>query len=331
MARIAGGSPLYRIAKKCEMPGDNAFWKCVNFFFCQAMILYGAQIYKGLKKKFPEKKLCLFPTNSMGDAVVYGRFENYFLQYIGKREDETVLVCSDYLAGSLQTVGIKDIYPLSIRKIAPLVMANHFYGEDKIDLSAITGALIFDYESILDKSLKPCLLRFEFDSDKIQQDLLDAGCTPGRTVVLSPYENSMSQWGEQIPISEFWVELSEALKAAGFDVCTNCAGGEKEPPVEGTAKVYPKLSEAQEFIAQAGAAVVIRSGFTDYAAMTDGALITLYSSESYWKLFKLSGDKAIHGHHEIIYKGSVDDDGYRKTLISQIVGFIKDEKIDGRI
>ncbi len=314
-----------RFAKKCEVPGDSRFWRLLNFFFCQVMILYGTALYKKIRAKNPDKTLLLFSTNSAGDALMYGYFRDYLYRYIGS--EEVVHICSDYQSRPLEAIGARPLCPLGRGKIAALSMAAHFYGRDKIDIVTAYGTVIPDHRNITNKELRPHPPRFEFDSEAVDRQLAEAGCAAGKTVVLSPYANSLWDLGEKRVGPDFWHELAEALKDAGYCVCTNGAGGEAEPPVPGTKRIFPKFGECEELVSRAGAAVVLRSGFADYVALTRGTLITLYPSVAYWNRFQL-GVEEIKNKHELICDGAWEDEEYRSELVTRIVGLIKNEKAD---
>lgn len=318
----------YRVAKKCEQPGDSPFWQAMNFFFCQAMILYGIQVYKAIKKQFPDKTLIFFPANSGGDAVFYGFFKEYLFAFIGKNENETVLICSQYMKKPFDAVNAANMYLLPMWKICALNMAYHFYGSEKVDLVNTYGIIIGEYGNIRNKDLQARPLNFKVDKEQVTTVLSNANCRPGRTVILSPYENSLTEVQWQIPVRAFWEGLANALKAAGFDVCTNCLGDSKEPVIKGTSRVFPRLNECEELVDQAGATVILRSGFADWVSFSRGTMVTLYPSERAWTCFRLWNTKDFKNHHEIIYEGDVSDEKYRQELISQIVEMVKDAKTD---
>ena len=321
MARMRNASIAYRIAKKCEWP-QNTFWDFANFFFCQAMILRGLSVYKKIRREHPDKKLVLFPTNSAGDVALFGRFSQYLYNNILEKEEGALLICSEYLTKPMRSIGITNIYPINGNDVAALSMMNHFYGEERTGISPAYAFEIGDFANI---QIKPNHLRFDNHPERVSCELKNAKCLAGNTVVLSPYENSVSDWGEKPLSMDFWSKLASALKSEGFDVCTNCAGGEKEPPVPGTERVFPSYGDSMELVSQAGAAVAIRSGFVDFISMTPGTLVTLYPSINFWKknsLCQNQSDKFIN-HMEIVYDCDDQSAEYIQGLISRIVGFIK--------
>ena len=258
MARMRNASIAYRIAKKCEWPDkDNAFWDIVNLVFCQMMILRGIGVAKKIRKEYPDKKLVLFPTNSTGDVVFFGRLKQYLYEYIQINEEDTLLICSTYLSKPMRGIGITNTLPINGNDVAALSMTVHFYGEQRTGISQTYAFTCGDFANI---QIKPNQLHFDRDPERVSRELKNAKCHAGNTVVLSPYENTASTSGERPLCMDFWSSLASAMKSEGFDVCTNCAGGDKEPPVPGTERVFPSYGDSMELVSQAGAAVAIRSG-----------------------------------------------------------------------
>lgn len=322
-------SIFYNIAKKCEYPGESSFWSKMNFFFSQAMVLYGKILYKKIKKSFPGKQLLLITSKSAGDCVFYGSFKKYLLDYIDKTDSETVLICTAENVRLYKAMNIPNIYPIPMYKLVAIAMAYKYYGREEIDMINAYSICVFDYGYGQNNILKPERPDFVCDEDKIPLILTNIGCTPGRTVILAPYEKTISaEKTAKIPVKIFWEELANALLERGFDVCTNCAGGDAEPPVLGTKRIFPDIGECDALVQSAGAAVVLRSGFADFAAMTGGNLTVLYPSRDFWKKFRLWNTEDFDNHFEIIYENGIEDAKYRKNLIEKIIKQVEYAKTD---
>lgn len=298
----------------------------MNFFFCQFMVLYGLSIYKKIKKEFPDKQIVFIPGKSMGDIFVYCCFKDYMFDSLNVNEDETILICAYSSKNACNAVQISNIHPIPMSSLAALSMAYNYYGAEKLDMVNAYTWCLFDYGNIQNENIEPHPPSLPECKDKILKQLSDIGCVPGKTVVLSPYEQSFAAFGECTPVSLFWEELAKALKKEGYSVCTNCKGDEKEPPVAGTNSIFPRLNECHDFLALAGASVILRSGFADFTSMSSAAIVVLYPSEQYWQSFKIWSNESFPNHHEIIYNGSVEDKAYRRELINEIIKRVKYEK-----
>lgn len=314
---------IYNFAKKCEIPGKSKFWNFMNFFFCQGMILYGMRIYKKIKKEFPDKKLIFIPSKSIGDVLFYCYFKDYMYDFIASNENDTILIWENDLSNVCKAFQISNVYHIPILKLAALQMAHHYYGTSKMDLSSVFAWCVFDYGNIKNKNIRPHLPELPDCKEKLLGQLSDIGCVSGQTVVLSPYEQTLTAYNECIPTMLFWSELAEALQKEGFCVSTNCRGDEKEPPIPGTSHIFPRLDECEELVTLAGAAVILRSGFADFTAMSSATMVVLYPSTQYWNYFKLWGTENFPNHNEIIYKGEFDDMEYRRELINEIIKLLR--------
>ena len=318
---------IYKFAKKCENP-QGRFWHTMNFFFCQAMVIYGMNCYRKVKKQNPDKHLMLMPANSAGDILVYSYFKKYMLQRLNKSEEETLLLCSEYNKRPSMACGIKNACFLPMPQIAAISMALNYYGTDRMELTDTHKWCIFDYGNIQNPDIVPVRPAFACNPEKTAETLNKIGCVPGKTIVLSPYEQTLTLHKLPKPVPEFWTELSQAFKERGFCVCTNCRGDEKEPAVKGTEAVFPAFGECEELVSVAGGAVIIRSGFADFTAMTRGAVVVLYPDKDFFGNFRIWLTEKYGNHYEFIYENDLGDAVYRKKVIDSIVEKISDEKTD---
>lgn len=101
------------------------------------------------------------------------------------------------------------------------------------------------------------------------------GFIPGQTVLIAPYAGK----GELFEFTlEFFAELAQRLKRAGFTVCCNAAPGEL--PVPGTVPLFLKHRMMRGFCARAGVFIGQRSGLCDIVSAAKGCkLIVLYNRE----------------------------------------------------
>ncbi|MGH2884215.1 MAG: hypothetical protein ACRDPA_16245 [Solirubrobacteraceae bacterium] len=101
----------------------------------------------------------------------------------------------------------------------------------------------------------------------------EQGLVPGRTVVLSPYANTLFH----VPDPAFWATVVARCAERGLTVCTNC--GPKEQPIAGTKAARFPLSLAPDLIETAGYFVGVRSGFCDIVSGTASRKVVLYDRE----------------------------------------------------
>jgi hypothetical protein len=99
------------------------------------------------------------------------------------------------------------------------------------------------------------------------------GLAPGRTVVLSPYANTLFH----VPDQAFWAGVAARCAERGLSVCTNCAPNEE--PIAGTIAARFPLLLAPDFIETAGYLVGVRSGFCDVVSGAGARKVVLYDKD----------------------------------------------------
>jgi hypothetical protein len=104
--------------------------------------------------------------------------------------------------------------------------------------------------------------------------------TPGRTVVLSPYANTLFDRPDDL----FWERVVEACRARGLTPVTNCAGDEQ--PLPGTAAISVPLEQVVAFLDRAGHFVGVRSGLCDVISGSTCRKVVLYDAGG--RFFKAS-------------------------------------------
>jgi len=111
--------------------------------------------------------------------------------------------------------------------------------------------------------------------DYIEKVFAVNGFTPGKTVILSPYANTITN-----PSEEFWINLVEKLNELGYTVCTN-SSGKSEPAINGTKPILFGFNIIVEAIEFAGMFIGLRSGLCDYIASANAKKIIIYPDRIY--------------------------------------------------
>ena len=117
---------------------------------------------------------------------------------------------------------------------------------------------------------------FPYDEGEIDAIFEEHKLIPGRTVLLAPYAGKSEMWG--VPVA-FYARLADELHAAGFCVCTNTSGGEKEPPVPGTRPLLVPYRLVRPFCERAGIFIGLRSGLCDIVSGARCRKVVLYSDK----------------------------------------------------
>ncbi|MBP8969550.1 MAG: hypothetical protein KBG42_09755 [Lachnospiraceae bacterium] len=117
---------------------------------------------------------------------------------------------------------------------------------------------------------------FSYDNDEIESLFDKYKLKKGKTVVLSPYANTLSLLPKWI-----WEDLTDDLIDKGYSVVTNC-GCPGEIPVRGTIPVFFDYSISVPFIEKCGYFVGIRSGLCDVISSARARKIIVYQPYVFW-------------------------------------------------
>ena len=109
----------------------------------------------------------------------------------------------------------------------------------------------------------------------------------GKSVILSPYEQTASIYGLELLPLDFWNKLALRLKQKGFFVFTNC-NGKTEKPIGGTIVFFPKMGELAGAVEYAGYCVSMRSGFADWISSANlKREVLLYPTRRYFEYYSI--------------------------------------------
>jgi len=144
------------------------------------------------------------------------------------------------------------------------------------------------------------------------------GLRKGKTVVLSPYSNTLFELSDSV-----WEEIADFCIERGYTVCTNCAGN-AEKPVRGTEGVFFSLEQAIAFMNTAGYFVGVRSGLCDIISSSSCKKVILYEKNGFfyksspYEYFSLSRMGLCDDALELEYSSDL-----RKQVLSKILEYFK--------
>lgn len=308
-------SALYRFLKKCETPpSGKLFWLIISIFYNTFMVVLGRTLLLLLVKKHTTRqKFVVVPNFSTGDVLIL--YRSFDLLSKCNSFSSPLVIIEEHLSKLVETLGMGTAYALPAWQIIPICKTLLFVPEKYPDMIISWPWHFFDIRDINSSILKmpPCRIS-QITIDSIFQ----APIMKGRSVILSPYEQSYSNYGEiQLPIS-FWRELALDLKEIGFFVFTNC-NGINEYPIEATTQFYPKMEEVSGAVEYAGYCVSVRSGFTDWCSSALSAKqVVLYPSKRYYNHFRMDAVWNRNDLMEVVYE--VQEEKLR-SLKQEIIGY----------
>lgn len=250
----------------------------------------GMKICEAFRDEIGDFPIFLCPYTGTGDIYLIGTFWEQYLRTLGVT-DYIFIVVSKACAKVCEIFDIKNVrqitqvessyvvefYKLCGEKETGIKILNdswwelranplqRFRGFKGLYFMQIFRKFVFD----LDDDVKPVQPMLRNADDELVGIFKDNALTEGKTVVLSPYSNTLSD----LPPA-FWTNVVDRLREKGYDVCTNC--GKDEKPIDGTDGVFVPLNIAPQFISKAGYFIGVRSGFCDCISAATAQLIILY-------------------------------------------------------
>lgn len=294
---------------KCMVPPNNSLlWRCLHVLLVFSLAFYGEFLIRELKKKYNKKDIILFESSSMGDVLVANQYYKNFTDIDGISDE--VFIFDIRLKKIVDLFSFNKtvfISPLKLNSIVQNILITK-----KREIIPFYSWLIFDYRYLhkYNMALPPSTLFNKDDNLKF----------PENSVILSPYEQSISLNNYRCLDSAFWEALAERLISKGYSVFTNCSGSESEPCVKKTYSVFPHFDKIVQACNESSCVIAIRSGFADFAALAKNTkLICLYPNEYYYYYYGVKKVWKNDNCFEIVY-----DKIEYESLINTIIGYLGD-------
>lgn len=262
-----------------------------------ARLVRGLLRHRVLARKYPPgSTLFIAPYTGTGDIYLAGMFFEEYLRRQGIGEYAFIVV-SSACRKVAQMFGIRNIELVprtvvddiincdrALRSRWPLVILNDSWAADYTNLlqwvrgykdltfDRMFRYFVFGFDDSVPYTLPPACK----DLDSIVAIFEKHDLLPGRTVVLSPYSNTLFE-----PPEDLWRAIVDFCLQRGYTVCTNCAGA-GEAPVAGTEAVFFPLGQAVAFMDMAGYFVGVRSGLCDIISSSSCRKAVLYEKDGYF-------------------------------------------------
>ncbi len=191
------------------------------------------------------------------------------VEILSKRETEDLLHYLQMIGETAPNIEVLHFTPFAFyqRIIEPLLGVN---GSNFMDMY-----LNITFPGLTMRDMMP------YDDQTTEEDIAEIfqkkSLVPGKTVILSPYANTIDLLSNQ-----FWDYLAHSLKSKGYTVCTNC-DFPKERKIQGTIPVFLKYSQMKKFVETAGTIIQLRSGLTDLLCDCNCRNYILYPVENFFR------------------------------------------------
>lgn len=295
----------------------------------------GRKIYKRLIKKYGTVPIFLCPYTGTGDIYLIGTFWKEYLSN-HKIENYVFVVISEACKKVASLFEIKNVEVLRNQKECKYLIQYYILCPTEIDLKLLND----DWPQIVSNSSEwfrgykgmyfmELFRKFVFDlpdtsfpkppqlrnmSDELERLFTKNGLIEKRTVILSPYSNTLADLPEK-----FWEKIVTKLKEKGYIICTN-SSGKQEPAIIGSIPIFFPLNIAPQFVEKAGIFIGVRSGFCDVISASKAKKIILYDAEnrfynsSAFEYFSLNHMGLCRDAIEIEYRYLKLDETISKTI-----------------
>ena len=270
----------------------------------------GRQYRNRLVEEYGNKRIFLCPYTGTGDIYLIGTFWD---EYIRRNHiDDYIFVV---ITGACKKVAslfdIRNVVLTKKKEYGEYLIYYYLYDRRRGDITILNDCwglmhtnqvewfrgykglfftqLFKKYVFGLPDEVKPEHPKFKDESRQIGELFNEYNLKSGKTIVLSPYSNTLADLPES-----FWIQLVDALKEREYVVATNC-GGKSEPAIKGTIEARFPLDIAPQFISEAGYFIGVRSGFCDVISGSKAKKIILYDKDnrfymgSAYEYFNLKG------------------------------------------
>lgn len=295
------------VLKLVRLIGDPIENHCpvfLNMMLNMCFAALGSFYFAKIKRRYPNHKYLITYTRSAGDImylkIMLDRIlnENNIEKYVFILDDATGLKAA-------KGYGISNLYPASALKQHSLLIYLNLTFTPECDAIYVHKWEMFDYK----KSLKysPIYPQTECDYKIIDEFFDKKELVPGKTIIISPYEQTITAYKLVRLNFLFWEELACELTKRGYIVCTNCTGSDEEPVIPGTKRAFPKFNEINALCEKAGSVIATRSGFADFVYTSQAKKIVLYPSKDFFNGYSFTRICDFDNGIEIIYDEYVDD------------------------
>lgn len=251
----------------------------------------GRRYYLRVKRKYGDIPVFLCPYTGTGDIYLIGAFWDEYIKR-NNIDDYVFVVITGACKKVASLFNIKNVELVKKKKYASWLIDYYMYDSEKGNIKVLNDCwaqvhtnqvewfrgyknlyftqLFKEFVFGLSEDVKPQHPVYKKETERVDIIFKKYGLINAKTVVLSPYSNTLSDLPE-----EFWEGLADALLKRGYCVVTNC-GGKSEPSIEGTQGVFFPLDIAPQFVEKAGFFIGIRSGFCDVISGANARKIILY-------------------------------------------------------
>lgn len=281
----------------------------------------GYEVYSNIIKRYGEKShIIMLPYSALGDSYF---ISSYLYSYFKKNNvgKYVITVIGGACKKVIDMFGFKNVELLTQDESDNLMCYGRITGYKNIKMKCLTHNLmhtdilrgleyskfmdwgniiknvVLDLDELAEKRLPETIYRINY----IEQFFKENSLKKGRTVILSPYANTLIGLDMRI-----WNELVSKLRGYGLCVCTNSIDDKIEPVLENTRGVFFPVVDASSIIETAGYFIGLRSGLCDIVSNAKAKKIVVYPTKdsTFFSINAIHfGDESLE---EVIYEDNSD-------------------------
>lgn len=303
MKTVGRDSSLYKALTIVEDPSGHGWLAhAVSSLGHTVLAKRGAVTFKRLCESEPGAIFIIVPTASFGDLLMLRPSLDLLA-----REEQVIVVAEARTKPACEALGYPRVeYVSQLDRIA-LVLFQERHRPERL-WNALPWYL-FNIEEESRAFWTNHYPTMSASAERMTAIASAAHLVEGRSVVLSPYEQTITSNGYKSLPREFWAKLAAELKARGYVVCTNCKGDATEPPIQGTVAVFPKLQDATALFDFAGHVIAIMSGIVDFTARSTAEVCCLYPDNDFYDKWG--------GRFQTVHQGRFDEIVYVEYLSAE--------------
>ena len=278
---------------KADMLTDSGDMKIVRYH--NIVMKRRLTILKNVRAEIDDEGyVFLFPYKGTGDVFIAASF---LQDYVKKHNIESYVLCVIGAAGQkiCKLFGFENVKNVTQVEADDILNLGMFVGfdvarivvlhADPPQLKAGISDRMRNYNGynfldmfkngVFGSDIEQTVPKFKDCEDEAKEFFEENSLIPGKTIVISPYVNTLDRLPEW-----FWIQLVAKLKWKGYTACTNCAGGEL--PTFGTVALNLPHEKMKSYIEYAGLFISSRNGLCDVISSLDCEKIIIYNPYLFW-------------------------------------------------
>lgn len=201
-------SRIRNVVNKIARPVEKHYPVFLNKLMNMCFAILGSFYYSKLKRKYPGYTFLITFTRSAGDIMFLRLMLNNLLEHC--KIDKYIFIIDD-VSGyrAARAIGLENLYPTSAIQQHSLLQYFNMKSHMRNNIFNIFPWAMYDYKS--STKFQATHLNTQCDREKIASYFLNNKLDHKKTIILSPYEKTVSLLLLPVPGNKFWENLLWSL------------------------------------------------------------------------------------------------------------------------